>query len=68
MHVKMTPDEPGKLLNLIGKMMKIDTTAAKAKLDGLVLGGPGITLREKISDNEEFTLSIELPVDPQAKP
>lgn len=68
MHVKMNPDEPGKLIDLVGRIMKIDVSSAKSRLADLTIGGPGFTLRDKISDTEDFTVSVEIPVDPLAKP
>lgn len=63
----MQPDEPGKLIDLVGKILKTDVSAAKARLEGVTLGGPGFSIRESLP-NGDLSVFVDIPVDPLAKP
>lgn len=64
MIVIIRPDEPMKLISLVGSIMEIDVSKVKTKLANLTISGPGITLDEKITDKdgsiEHFTCQIQI--------
>lgn len=70
MIVIIRPDEPMKLVSLIGSILNMDVSNIKKKMANLTISGPGITLDEKIINPdqtvEHFTVEIQI-TDPVAK-
>lgn len=68
MVIIIRPDEPMKLVSLIGAMLEIDVTKIKKKLSTLTFTGPGITLDEKITNPDQTVehLTIQIQIEAAA--